>query len=97
MGKEGLHFIACIECKKPLWGVEIGEKYGSRWAAKKKPLPGVAPYEEYWHNDSKTAKRTDCPFCGMDYFHVCPLEQADDIEPILVPKFRIIDPAGQLL
>lgn len=64
--------IACVKCKAPLWSIDLEsiERYGSKTAADITPFPGVEPYSEYWEKDQKTAKRTDCPFCGKGYFDV---------------------------
>lgn len=58
--------IVCAQCKKPLWRITIGEQYGTRFAAKKEPFPGVPDYKEYWSKNQQPL-RTDCPFCGEGY------------------------------
>lgn len=59
--------IACCECRRPLWRVKLGERYGTRISAEKIPFPGVPSYDEYWEKNMNP-KRTDCPFCKKAYF-----------------------------
>lgn len=61
--------IACFECRKPLWAVEIQGRYGTRTAAKKTPYPGVGEYRTYWSKTNECLNEL-CPHCHKPYFQV---------------------------